>query len=116
MTNSTNERLENIDSRLERLVQATSQLAEGTTEFREDLAELKQITRQQAETAKAEQQTIQQFAVVMAEQVRTLSRVVPELVESSRRASQAAEAASILAQNNQNAIRDLIEELRQGRA
>lgn len=38
-----------------------------------------------------------------------------ETVFASQRAAQAAEAAAVVAQNNQNAIRDLIEELRRGR-
>jgi hypothetical protein len=37
------------------------------------------------------------------------------LLESAQRSAQASEAAQMLAQNNQVAVRDLIEELRQGR-
>ncbi len=37
-------------------------------------------------------------------------------VESARRSAQASEAAAVVAQSNQNAIRDLIEELRQSRS
>ena len=55
---------------------------------------------------------------VLAEQARAvteLSQTAREAVLASQRAAQAAEAAAIVAQNNQNAIRDLIEELRRGR-
>ncbi|MBD1834303.1 hypothetical protein H6F61_16770 [Cyanobacteria bacterium FACHB-472] len=54
----------------------------------------------------------------MAEQARAiteLSQTAREAVLASQRAAQAAEAAAIVAQNNQYAIRDLIEELGRGR-
>ena len=55
---------------------------------------------------------------MLAQQAKTisdLSRSVAASVESSRLSAQAAQAAAVIAQDNQNAIRDLIEELRQGR-
>lgn len=132
MTNST----PNLDDRLKALITVGEQqqkniaslagefsgfrkdLTAGLSEFRKDLSELKEIVRQQAATAASQQETIRQFAGVFAQQARTiseLSRSVQASVESSRQAAQAAQAAAVVAQDNQNAIRDLIEELRQGR-
>lgn len=52
-----NQRLENIDMRLDRLLAAITvltdqvgRLTEGLTEFRADMAELKETTKQQADT------------------------------------------------------------------
>lgn len=99
----------NINQQLSELIVATQQIATG-------LIELKEIALQQATTASAQQQTIQQLTAVMAEQARALNRAIPQVVEASRRAAQSAETATLLAQNNQNAIRDLIEEMREARS
>ncbi len=79
---------------------------------------LREVIERQAEVATRQQQTIQQFASILGETTRTvseLSRTVRESVESSRRSAQAAESSAFLAQANQNAIRDLIGEMRERR-
>jgi len=115
MTNGTS----NLDEQLAQLVQVTRLQGENITrlgqEQRErfdqelaELRELKEISRLQAES-------IRQFTVVFAEQARAitqLSQTAREAVQASQRSAQASVAAAIVAQNNQNAIRDLIEELR----
>ena len=120
----------NLDEQLAQLVQVTRLQGENITRLGEnitrlgqeqrerfdqtlaELRELKEISRQQAES-------IRQFTVVFAEQARAitqLSQTAREAVQAFKRSAQASEAAAIVAQNNQNAIRDLIEELRrQGR-
>ncbi|KAM3099546.1 hypothetical protein ACKFKG_03145 [Phormidesmis sp. 146-35] len=80
---------------------------------------LREVVERQAETATRQQQTIQQFASILGETTRAvseLSRTVRESVESSRRSAQAAESSAFLAQANQNAIRDLIDEMRDRRS
>lgn len=79
---------------------------------------LREVIERQAEVATRQQQTIQQFASIIGETTRTvseLSRTVRESVEASRRSAQAAESSAFLAQANQNAIRDLIGEMRERR-
>lgn len=103
--------LDGIDERLRQLVVATGQLVEG-------MAELKEITRQQAQTAERQQRNIQQFASIFAEQARAiteLSQTAREAVAASRLSAQASQSAAAVAQDNQNAIRDLIDQMRQGR-
>lgn len=89
------------------------------------LAQLVAITEQQAETAKKQAdnierltQSVERFATIFGEMARAiteLSQTTKEAVATSQRAASAAEAAAVVAQNNQNAIRDLIDELRQGK-
>lgn len=125
MTNFNSDRLDSIDDRLARLVAVGEQqqqniaaLVTGISELKDGLSELKEIAHQQAQTAASQQETLRQFAAAFAQQARTisdLSRSVRDTVESSRSAARAAESAAVMARDNQNAIRDLIEELRQGR-
>ena len=74
-----------------------------------ELRELRRVAEEQA-------RTVRQFASIVGEQARTISemtRLMRDAVEASQRSAQASEASAVIAQNNQNAIRDLIEELRQ---
>lgn len=112
MTNSNN------DERLAQLVTVAQLQQQNIGAISVDLADLKEIVRQQLETATRQQQSIERLASVFAEQAKTiteLSKFARESVEAAREAARAAQAAAIVSQNNQNAIRDLIGELRQGR-
>jgi methyl-accepting chemotaxis protein len=83
-----------------------------------ELRDLKLVAQEQSRTARQQQETIRQFVGIVADLTRTISemsRTVSDSVESSRRAAQAAETAAVVAQTNQNAIRDLIEEMRERR-
>lgn len=87
---TTEQRLDSIDTRLERLVVVSEQQA----------------------------RSIERLAGAFTEQARaisSLSQTVSRLVDAAQRSAQAAEAAAIIAQSNQNAIRDLIEELKRDR-
>lgn len=53
--------------------------------------------------------------ITAEEQVRTIAEIIRSMwdaVEASQRSAQAAEASAVMAQNDQQAIRALIEELR----
>ena len=77
---------------------------------------LRQITDRQAETARQQSDTVQRFASIFADQARaiaSLTQAIQIAVESANRSAQASEASAVVAQDNQNAIRDLIETLRE---
>lgn len=104
MTNPQGARLDNIDQRLAQLVVVTERQAETAA-------------RQQANIERLAQ-SVERFAGIFADQAKAisdLSQTTREAVAASQRSAQASEAAAIVAQNNQNAIRDLIEELRRNR-
>ncbi|MBD2093169.1 hypothetical protein H6F67_25315 [Microcoleus sp. FACHB-1515] len=100
---------------LQRLVEQQRELHDMTIR---ELRELRRTAEEQARTARLQQDTINRFVSVVGEMGRAIAdqtRNSNDIIESSRRAAQAAEAATVLAQNNQNAIRDLIEEMRRDR-
>lgn len=110
--------LDRIDERLERLVAATGQLVEG-------MAELKEITRQQAQTAERQQQSIERLSLSterlalaftgQARDIVDLRAATSQLVETTRVVAQNGETSQYLSQRTLEAIRDLIDEMRQGR-
>jgi methyl-accepting chemotaxis protein len=119
------DRLDSIDARLERLVVVTEQQAQSFGELREvskqqaqSFGELREISQRQAQTAERQAKTIETLVSAVSELSRTNAAMNQDrnaLLESAQRSAQASEAAQALAQSNQVAIRDLIEELRQGR-
>jgi methyl-accepting chemotaxis protein len=107
----TTERLDSIDARLERLVIVGEQQAAS---FRV----VRQLLERVAEASEAQRQSLQSLAGAVSELARSttqLSQANSQLIALAERSAQAAEGAQILAQNNQVAIRDLIEEMRLGR-
>jgi methyl-accepting chemotaxis protein len=119
------DRLDSIDARLERLVVVTEQQAQSFGELREvskqqaqSFGELREVSQRQAQTAERQAKTIETLVSAVSELSRTNAAMNQDrnaLLESAQRSAQASEAAQALAQSNQVAIRDLIEELRQGR-
>jgi ABC-type transporter Mla subunit MlaD len=94
---TTEQRLDNIDARLERLVT---------------------VAEQQGRDIERLASTVERLTGGFAEQARaisSLSQTVSRLVDASQRSAQAAETAAVIAQSNQVALRDLIEELRRDR-
>jgi methyl-accepting chemotaxis protein len=87
---TTEQRLNDIDSRLDRLVQVTerqaeniealvsgmAQLIETTVEFRSDLFELKELTQQQGELIKQQGDRIDRIAQTFESQAETTARLV----------------------------------------
>jgi methyl-accepting chemotaxis protein len=72
--------------------------------------------RQQAETARQQADTVQRFATIFADQARAISNLTQAIqmtVEAANRSAQASEAAAVIAQDNQNDIRDLIATLQE---
>jgi methyl-accepting chemotaxis protein len=81
-----------------------------------ELAELKVISQQQLEVARQQSESIRSLATAFTEQARAyreVSRGLPDVVETARRSAQASEGAAYMAQRTLEAMRDLIEELRQ---
>ena len=104
MTNS-------FDERLERLIAVTEKQAD-TARQQADTA------RQQADTIERQSDSIRSLARAFSEQARAyrdFSPNLPDVVETARRSAQASEGAAFMAQRTLEAIRDLIEELREGR-
>jgi methyl-accepting chemotaxis protein len=72
--------------------------------------------RQQADTARQQSDNVQRFATIFADQARAianLTQAIQSTVEAANRSAQASEAAAVIAQDNQNAIRDLIATLQE---
>lgn len=106
---------DNID---ERIAQLAEQQQENHMQAMAELAELRVITQQQAETARQQAESIRSLATAFTEQARAyreFSRSLPDVVETARRSAQASEGAAYMAQRTLEAMRDLIEEMRQGR-
>ncbi|MFN3927571.1 MAG: hypothetical protein ACK4QL_09695 [Pseudanabaenaceae cyanobacterium] len=101
-----------------RLVVATEKLLEG-------MQDLKSISLSQAQSlerllsiATRQQESLQQFVTVLSEQaaaITELSRSLRDSVESTRQLARTVDSAAALAKANQEAIRTLLEELRQAR-
>lgn len=101
----------NFDERLERLVVVIEQQAETSRQQSDDIRQIVEATRQQADS-------IRSLARAFSKQARAyreFSRELPEILETTRRASQASEGATFMAQRTLEAIRDLIEDLREER-
>jgi methyl-accepting chemotaxis protein len=112
------DRLDSIDARLERLVIVTEQQARAAERQAQSLSGLREISERQAETAERQARAIEVMMSAVTQLSRTITSMNQDrnaLLESAQRSAQASEAAQMLAQSNQVAIRDLIEELRQGR-
>lgn len=108
---TTEQRLDSIDTRLSQLVEATTQLTRSSEQQGRDIERLATSVSEQAKS-------VERLAGAFGEQARaiaSLSQTVTRLVDAAQRSAQASEAAAVVAQDNQNAIRDLIEELRQER-
>ncbi len=120
----------NVEQRIERLAeqqrethaQTMAELGElnGSPEVAPAtaLSKLKAISQQQLETARAQAESIRSLASAFVEQARAyreFSRGLPDVVETARRSAQASEGAAYMAQRTLEAMRDLIEELRQER-
>ena len=104
MTNS-------FDERLERLIAVTEKQADTARQQAE-------TAKQQADTIERQSDSIRSLARAFSEQARAyreFSRSLPDVVETARRSAQASEGAAFMAQRTLEAIRDLIEELREGR-
>jgi methyl-accepting chemotaxis protein len=112
MTNSEESRLDRISTVLEQTAEFLQQSARRDEDrHNRTIAELRELRL----TAEEQARTIRQFVSIVAEQARTIAditRSMRDAVEASQRSAQAAEASAVIAQNNQNAIRDLIEEMR----
>ena len=106
---------DNIDERVARLAEQQREMhAQTMAEF----AELKTISQQQADTAKQQADSIRSLAGAFSDQARAyreFSRNLPDVMEATRRSAQASEGALYMAQRTLEAVRDLIEELRQQR-
>ena len=106
---------DNIDEKIARM---TEQQREMHAQTMAELSELKAISQQQAETAKQQAESIRSLATAFTEQARAyreFSRSLPDVVEAARRSAQASEGAAYMAQRTLEAMRDLIEEMRQQR-
>jgi hypothetical protein len=100
--------------------QILRQMAEGQRTYHDQhiaqMNALRLVADRQAETARQQADTVQRFASIFADQARAiagLTQAIQIAVESANRSAQASEAAAVVAQDNQNAIRDLIETLRE---
>jgi methyl-accepting chemotaxis protein len=126
------ERLGSIDDRLaallavgERQAENIEQLVVSSREQRHSIEELVISSREQrrsieelAISSREQRQTIQLMAGMVSELVRAItamSKNTDRILASAERAAQASEAAAVIAQTNQNAIRDLIAEMRESR-
>lgn len=98
--------------------QTAERQGERFDQFGDRLDRIAATVERQAETAERQSKTIETLVSAMAELSRTNAAMNLDrnaLLESAQRSAQASEAAQTLAQSNQVAIRDLIEELRLGR-
>jgi methyl-accepting chemotaxis protein len=110
--------MESADNIEEKITQLTAQHREMHTQTMAELSELKTISQQQLQIATQQTDSIKSLAQAFVEQARAyreFSRTLPDVVEASRRAAQASEGASFMAQRTLEAMRDLIEELRDQR-
>ena len=101
-----------------RIAQLAEHQRETHTQTMAELAELKVISQQQLEVARQQSESIRSLATAFTEQARAyreFSRGLPDVVETARRSAQASEGAAYMAQRTLEAMRDLIEELRQER-
>jgi uncharacterized heparinase superfamily protein len=119
MTNSDDNELAGIRSILRETAdlirQGNQQQQDQHERTMQQLGLLRDIADRQADAAQRNAETIRQFANIIGEQARTvasITRSVQQAVEASRVSAQASEATAVLAQSNQEAIRDLIEEMR----
>lgn len=102
-----------------RIAQLAEQQRETHAQTMAELAELKVISQQQLEVARQQSESIRSLATAFTEQARAyreFSRGLPDVVETARRSAQASEGAAYMAQRTLEAMRDLIEELRQERS
>ena len=102
---------DNFDERLARLIAVVEAQAETARQQAE-------TARQQADNIKQQSDSIRSLAKAFAEQARAyreFSRNLPDMLETTRRAAQSSEGATFMAQRTLEAVRDLIEELRQER-
>lgn len=109
------ESADNIDSKIRQLTEIHTEMHAQTMA---ELNELKTISQQQLQIATQQTESIKSLAQAFVEQARAyreFSRTLPDVVEASRRAAQASEGASFIAQRTLEAMRDLIEELREQR-
>lgn len=101
MTNGSNDRLDSIDRRLEQLVAVTERQAETAAAQAENI-------RNQTENVRSLVSAVSELARSTTE----LSRDRRTLLDAATRSAQASESASFMAQRTLEAMRDLIEELR----
>jgi cysteinyl-tRNA synthetase len=110
-------RLEQAGKPLKLAAEASERMAEAAERF----AEAPEGSQAQSQALQAIEEASSQLARANTQLAQINSQQVASVVfsdfllESAQRASHASEAAQMLAQSNQVAIRDLIEELRQGR-
>lgn len=112
------DRLDRIAATAERQGERFDQIGVRFDQFGDRLDRIAATVERQAETAERQSKTIETLVSAMAELSRTNAAMNLDrnaLLESAQRSAQASEAAQTLAQSNQVAIRDLIEELRLGR-
>lgn len=130
--NEVQDRLGSIDDRLaallavgERQAENIGQLVVASREQRQSIEELVVSSREQRRSieelvisSREQRQTIQLMAGMVSELVRAIAattKSTDRILASAERAAQASEAAAVIAQTNQNAIRDLIAEMREAR-
>lgn len=114
--------LDSIDRRLASLVeiahlqqQNIAALTDRTERILQGIDALREVTQQQAQTAASQAESIRSLVSAVAELARStteLSRDRRTLLESAQRSAQASESASFMAQRTLEAVRDLIDELR----
>lgn len=102
-----------------------ARLAIATEKMVDGLQDLKAISLSQAQSlerllsiATRQQESIQQFVTILSEQasaITELSRSLRDSVESTRQLARTVDSAAAMAKANQDAIRTLLEELRQAR-
>ncbi len=103
--------LDRINTTFDRVSEEMRDLVTSSREQRRSIEELVISSREQ-------RQTIQLMAGMVSELVRAIaatSKNTDRILASAERAAQASEAAAVIAQSNQNAIRDLIAEMRESR-
>jgi methyl-accepting chemotaxis protein len=107
-----NTTLDRQSENLDRLSDDVRDLVTSSREQRRSIEELVIASREQ-------RQTVQLMAGMVSELVRAIaatSKNTDRILASAERAAQASEAAAAIAQSNQNAIRDLIAEMRESRS
>jgi methyl-accepting chemotaxis protein len=118
-------RLGTIDDRLAALVAASERQSEtldrqsaALDRQSENIDRLSEEVRELVISSREQRQSLQLMASMVGELVKTIanmSRTTDRLVAIAERSAQASEAAAVIAQDNQNAIRDLIAQMREGR-
>jgi hypothetical protein len=110
-------RVEEAGESLQLAAEASARMAEAVEHF----AEAPEVSEAQSQALQAIEEASSQLARANTQLAQINSQQVASvdlsdfLLESAQRSAQASEATQMLAQSNQVAIRDLIEELRQGR-